>query len=85
MKCKATAKTTFLQKKNEFSIHSFSFDCPVSLHLAGSRDAMVNLSERSVCVLDHQTMAAPANSLAIKKKPGAVAVFALVNAPARVL
>ena len=43
---------------------------------------MVYLPEGGVCVLDHQTVATPADALAVEEKPRAVAVFALVNAPA---
>lgn len=56
-----------------------------SLHLPSACDAVVDLPEWGVSVLDHQTVAAPANPFAIQEKPGAVAVLALVDAPARVL
>ena len=69
-----------------FSIHfSHSGARPLSFHFAGSRDAVVDLPERSVRVLDHQTMAAPTNALAVEEKPGSVAVLALVDTAARVL
>ena len=55
-----------------------------SLHLPGARDAVVYLPEWGISVLDHQTVAAPANTFAVQEKPGAVAVLALVDTPSRI-